>query len=244
MATKPDVSTPPRGSRAEEVRKTLEASILAGDFGLGEQLPSERQLVEQFGVSRLSVREGIQGLIGLGLVEARHGLGYFVATGIGETYRNAFAAWLTLHSDDLIDLYEVRGALTTLAARRALRSGDDAWLLHIVATHEALLEAIERDAPAQEIADLDVNFHNAIAEAGGSPLITGLLRELYERLTEPRQAIMDLPGHRERSAGEHQRIVDALRSGDPIAVADAVDAHISSVCNTIRTYAAAPDRES
>jgi GntR family transcriptional regulator, transcriptional repressor for pyruvate dehydrogenase complex len=238
MAKDFDVSTMPRGARAEEVRKRLEARILAGDFGPGDQLPSERELVEIFGVSRLSVREGIQGLIGIGLVEARHGLGYFVASDISGTYRNAFATWVTLHGDDLIDMYQVRGALTKLAAERALLSLDGDAVQPILDAHHALVEAVERDAGPQDIADLDIAFHNSIGEASGSPLIASLLRELHERLNEPRHAIMSLPGQRTRSAEEHQSIVDALQAGDVDRVARAVDAHIASVCATIREQVA------
>lgn len=238
MANDFDLSTLPRGARAEEVRKRLEASILAGDFGRGAQLPSERELVELFRVSRLSVREGIQGLIGIGLVEARHGSGYFVASDISGSYRAAFAAWLHVHGDDLIDMYQVRGALTKLAAVRALKSRDDDAVQPILAAHQALVDAVERDVGPQDIADLDIAFHNSIGQASGSPLIDSLLRELHERLNEPRHAIMSLPGQQTRSAEEHQSIVDALQAGDAGRVARAVDEHIASVCSTIREHAA------
>lgn len=231
------VATLPRGARAEEVRKRLEAAIRAGEFGLGDQLPSERQLVERYGVSRLSVREGVKGLIGMGLVEARHGAGYFVVGGISERYRDAFASWLTVHSDDLIDTYEVRGALMTLAAQRAMQRGE---LEPILAAHRTLLDAVAAGADGSEVAALDVRFHTSIAEASGSPLVTDLLRELYDRMAaEPSAAIMSLAGHPERSAREHQAIVDALLAGSPDAVARAVDEHIASVCNTIRSHVSA-----
>ena len=234
------VSTLPRGARAEEVRKRLEAAIRAGEFGLGDQLPSERQLVERFGVSRLSVREGVKGLIGMGLVEARHGAGYFVVGGISERYRDAFASWLTVHANDLIDTYEVRGALMTLAARRALRRDDPEALAPILEAHQALIDAVAAGADGSEIAALDVRFHTSIAEASGSPLVTDLLRELYDRMAaEPSAAIMGLAGHSERSAREHQAIVDAMLAGSADAVARAVDAHIASVCSTIRSHASA-----
>jgi DNA-binding FadR family transcriptional regulator len=240
MGTNQAGSTLPRGQRAEHVRKHLEAAIVAGEFGPGQQLPSERQLVEAFGVSRLSVREGIQGLIGKGLVEARHGAGYFVVAGVGEGYRDAFAAWLAVHSHDLIALLEVRGALWILAAQRALRPVPGVSLQQILDAHEAFVKAVEADAGAREVADLDVNFHNAIADAGGSPLISALLRELGDRLTEPRHDIMALPGQPQRSAREHLKIVDAFKASDPAAVAQAIDDHVQSTCRTISAQAGGP----
>lgn len=197
-------------------------------------------MVTSFGVSRLSVREGIKGLIGMGLVEARHGRGYFVVASPSETFRAAFASWLAVHSDELIDLYQVRGALTTLAAQHALRRNDPTVIQRIVDAHEAFLVAVRTNGNAQQLADLDVGFHRAIAEASGSPLITGLLNDLFDGLEEPRHSIMSLSGHPERSGGEHDAIVQALRLGDPNEVARAVDLHITSVCDRIRGYASAP----
>jgi GntR family transcriptional repressor for pyruvate dehydrogenase complex len=75
---KADLSVVPRVLRADAVLRQLEAAISLGQFRPGERLPSERELVELFGVSRLSVREGIRSLICMGLVEARQGRGYFV----------------------------------------------------------------------------------------------------------------------------------------------------------------------
>jgi GntR family transcriptional repressor for pyruvate dehydrogenase complex len=239
---KADLSAVLRISRADAVRQQLEAAISSGQFRPGERLPSERELVELFGVSRLSVREGIRSLIGMGLVEARQGRGYFVVGTIGERYRNAFAEWLTIHSGELIVMYEVRGALLALAGRYALRRGDPQAITQIVDVHRDFIEAVRRNADAQEIADLDVRFHRAMTEASGSALLADLLQELYDRLEEPRDAVMALPGHRERSAHEHEAIVTALQSGDPEAVTRAVDEHIASVCRRISTHRSASDR--
>jgi GntR family transcriptional repressor for pyruvate dehydrogenase complex len=217
----------------------LEEAIVSGRYAPGDRLPSERELVAQFGVSRLSVREGIKALIGLGLVEARHGSGYFVAGDIGGTYRTAFGRWLKNHSHELADLYEVRGALTTLAARHALKRGDGAAVEAIEQAHSAFTEAVESRRSPAELVELDVQFHREMASASGSDLITGLLDDLYANLEEPRQAIMALPGQPERSAQEHQAIVDALRSGSLDAVASAIDAHIDSICETIAMHSEA-----
>src|SRR5581483_3053175 len=230
----------PRIKRPDEVRRQLEEAIVSGRYAPGDRLPSERELVALFGVSRLSVREGIKPLIGLGLVEARHGSGYFVAGDIGGTYRSAFGRWLRNHSHELADLYEVRGALTTLAARHALRRNDGAAIEAIEAAHAAFVEAVANGSAPSELVELDVQFHREMAAASGSDLIAGLLDDLYSNLEEPRQAIMALPGQPERSAREHQAIVDSLRTGRIETVARAIDAHIESICRTIATHAEIP----
>src|ERR687885_40589 len=67
-----------RTLRSEEVRVQIEAAIRSGHFAPNERLPSERELVETFGVSRVSVREAIRSLETLGFVKVYHGRGAFV----------------------------------------------------------------------------------------------------------------------------------------------------------------------
>src|SRR5439155_19199187 len=76
-----------RTGRSEEVRLQIERAIRSGDVAPGERLPAERELVETFGVSRVSVREAIRSLEALGLVRVYQGRGAFVSdrrSGLGE----------------------------------------------------------------------------------------------------------------------------------------------------------------
>src|SRR5919109_2773175 len=76
-----------RTLRSEEVRRQIEDAIRSGHFAPHERLPSERELVETFGVSRVSVREAIRALETLGFVKVYQGRGAFVTdrrSGLGE----------------------------------------------------------------------------------------------------------------------------------------------------------------
>ncbi len=173
----------------------------------------------------------------MGLVEARHGRGYFVAERLGDSYRSAFSTWLTINLDELLDMLRVRGALTTLAGQRAIQLNNAVGIQGVADAHGSLLDAVKRGTDSSEIAELDVRFHRSIADASGSRLIANLLADLYDRLDEPRHAMMNLPGQPERSSREHKAIVDALMARDSDALARAVDEHIRSVCHTIDGYA-------
>src|SRR6266516_4420093 len=108
------LTTIKRTQRSEEVRLQIERAIRAGDFAPGERLPSERELVETFGVSRVSVREAIRSLEAQGRVKVEQGKGAFVSerrSGFGEP----MARWLEHHQDEVVELQRVRGALDGLA---------------------------------------------------------------------------------------------------------------------------------
>src|SRR5438128_5858138 len=126
------LTTIKRTQRSEEVRLQIEGAIRSGDFAPGERLPSERELVETFGVSRVSVREAIRSLEALGLVRVYQGRGAFVSdrrSGLGEP----LARWLDLHRHEVLELLAVRGALDGYAAQLAAEHFDPAKVADIVA---------------------------------------------------------------------------------------------------------------
>src|SRR5581483_5263184 len=217
-----------RTGRSEEVRLQIERAIRSGDFAPGERLPSERELVETFGVSRVSVREAIRSLEALGLVRVYQGRGAFVSdrrSGFGEP----MARWLELHRGEVLELLAVRGALDECAAAAAVENGDRAALEAVRAAHAAFAAAAEAGAPTGELVALDTDFHVAIAEAGGNRLLYDLLTDLHSYLAESRYLAFMPPDRPRRSAEEHGAIVEALLAGDAERARAATAAHIASV---------------
>jgi DNA-binding FadR family transcriptional regulator len=219
-----------RTSRSELVREQLEDAITRGDFKPGDSLPSERELVEAFGVSRVSVREAIRSLEAVGLVEVYQGRGCFVAKGPTDGYVGPFARWLEVHKDEVLDLLKVRGALDELAAESAAQRADTRSLARVRKAHEAFSRAIENpDARLEHIVDLDIEFHLAIAEASGSKLMGHLLDDLNSHLHESRKIALSPTGRPQESAAEHSLIVRALLDGKPAEARAAAARHVAAV---------------
>jgi DNA-binding FadR family transcriptional regulator len=219
-----------RTSRSELVREQLEDAITRGDFKPGDALPSERELVEAIGVSRVSVREAIRSLEAVGLVEVYQGRGCFVAKGPTDGYVGPFARWLEVHRDEVLDLLKVRGALDELAAESAAQRADKRSLARVQKAHEAFSRAIEiPDARLEHIVDLDIEFHLAIAEASGSKLMRHLLDDLNSHLHESRRIALSPKGRPHESADEHSLIVRALLDGNPAEARAAAARHVEAV---------------
>lgn len=215
--------------RAQEVRDQLVTAIQRGDYKPGDRLPSERELGEALGVSRVSVREGMRGLEAIGLIKVVHGRGAFVADGPGERYKSPFASLITIHRNEILELMRVRGALDEVAAEEAARRQDKKAIAKIERAYEKFTAAANAETPPiDELVNIDIEFHMAIAEASGSELLAGLLEELNHLFSESRHVVFTDPALVSRSAKEHTAIVEAIKSGNPKRARSAAARHIAS----------------
>lgn len=219
-----------RVSPTLQVREQLLTAIQNGDYPPGSALPSERVLCESFGVSRVSVREAVAGLEAMGLITVQHGRGAFVRDSVHDQYAGPFGLYLVQHRDELLELLRVRGALDQLAAEEAATHGTDSGIKAMLAANNAFRAAVQSEQPDfGRVAALDVAFHVAIAEAGGGRLLPALLTELNGILDESRRMTLSRPGQLERSAAQHQAIVDAITDGNASQARRAAEKHLSAI---------------
>ena len=229
-------------NRAQEVKAQLLQAIRRGDYGAGDALPSERELSEAFGVSRVSVREAIRSLEAIGMVEVFHGRGSFVARGPGDRYVGPFAEWLQVHRDAVVEMMKVRGALDELAAAEAAERRDDAAHDRLEAACEAFAAYAEGEGEDLDtLVELDIDFHVAIAKASGSALLHRLVAELNRSFVEGRKVVYAIERRPLRSAAEHRAIVAAIRRGDARAARTAAARHVSSTSHLLADVAEASE---
>lgn len=241
--TKPRADTPPgftsvtRVSSTQQVRDQLLHAIERGDYAPGSALPSERALCASFGVSRVSVREAIAGLVSTGLVRVEHGRGVFVRESAHDAYAGPFARYLEANRDELVELLKVRGALDELAAVEAIEHGDESAFSLIDDANSAFQRAAGADSTdTRRTAELDATFHMSIAHASRGKLLPRLLEELNGVMEESRIATLSRPGQLATSAREHTAIVDALNAHDTSAARRAVRAHIDNVLSWVSRF--------
>jgi DNA-binding FadR family transcriptional regulator len=225
-----------RRSRSDDVREQLQAAVEHGDFKPGDRLPSERELSDVFGVSRVSVRDAVRSLEALGVIEVRQGSGSFVALSRTDGFVAPFGRWIELHRDEVLELLAVRSALDQLAAQRAAeRVGNDDFRA-LESAHQAfVLEATNASAPLAELSELDIAFHEAVARASQSELILRLIVDLNRQLEESRRAALAAPERRTASAAQHADILAAIKLGDPEGAREAVVAHVGGVVSFLET---------
>ncbi len=216
-----------RQKLSEEVRRQLLDLINSGSVGPGEPLPSERELMERLRVGRPAIREAMQSLETIGLIEIRHGerarvvepsVGRMVDQ-VSETMKHLLA-----HSPaNLENLKEARATFEREMARIAARRRSAADL-------ERLAEIIEEQAlvasdPARFRA-LDGRFHREIAAVCGNPIFTALIDAVFRWLSDFHVDLVSVPGLEQLTLAEHREIFEALTRGDAEAASAAMADHL------------------
>ncbi len=217
-----------------QVAERLVNEILDGNFSPGSSLPSEVELVERFGVSRVVVREAIRALQVRGLVEASQGKRPTVI-GLTASMPNDFFS-MVLQADNraIFELIEVRRTLEVANARLAAeRASEDDINRMREAIHDM---AANRQHPAAFDA-ADVAFHERLAGASGNRFHRLLIEALGDLLRTSREA--SRRGHvlRGLAAAQsieiHQRILDALVRREPAAPAREMDDHLCTALSDL-----------
>ena len=211
----------------EQIVQQIEESVLKGVLKEGDQLPAERELAQQFGVSRTAVREAIKALHEKGLVDALPGRGTFVTNGDSNSMRQSLDRILKSgDSSSAANLVEFREVLEPeIAALAAARADDQA----IATMREAVtvMDNARHDADAFIEADLD--FHLSLAEAAANPFILSLIDSIVGLLREQRIKIFNVEGGPQRGQVHHKRILEAMERRDPEMARGAMRAHLEQV---------------
>ena len=185
--------------------------IESGEFRAGDKLPPERELVQLIGVSRASVRAGLQTLATVGVVDSRRGAGTFVADGPPLLDVNPLSIFTALHGVPRAELFEARRAieidLAGLAAERA--RGDE-----LAAISEEVMEMFASFDDVHRFLLHDIRFHRAVAEAARNPLLAAIMEMVADLFYDQRKKTVDRWRGAPEAAEQHRRIYQAIRAGD------------------------------
>ncbi len=201
------------------------ALISQADLGNGAKLPSERQLADLFGVSRMSVREALGALKEQGLVRASARSGTHVSQAPFADMRQDLGAIVQRSEANLMDVCALRHYLEAWSARRAAacaRPEDLADMRRIIGEMRRPIPVLRRKI------DLDFRLHLTITRATGSAValyITEVLREVYSSYFDYTLTEMFSPQRDHLLLEQHMAIVDAITAGDPERAGAAMEAH-------------------
>lgn len=215
----------------QRVAASITGAIEAGRWAPGSRLPGERDLAEEYRVSRPTIREAMIALEMKGWIEARHGSGLYVTRrDLGTDQREE-----SLNFDvGAFDLTEARILFEGEAAALAAVSTTDEQLEEL----DSILAAMAAEDSGQpSVMDADRRFHLAVASATGNAAIRSVIEYLWDlRIRSPLAANMFARAKRggiTPRVEEHRPIVAALRARDPHAARSAMRRHLRGVVDDL-----------
>ncbi|MES2989662.1 MAG: FadR/GntR family transcriptional regulator [Pseudomonadota bacterium] len=215
----------------QKVAASITEGIEAGRWSVGTRLPGERDLAEEYKVSRPTIREAMIALEMRGWIEARHGSGLYVTKRDLGTGQREDALNFDIGA---FDLTEARILFEGEAAALAAVSITDEQLAEIAAS---LQEMAADDPHEPAVMDADRRFHLAIANATGNAAIRSVIEYLWDlRVKSPLAANMFARARRGGIApriAEHSPIFEALKARDPHAARSAMQRHLRGVVDDL-----------
>ena len=196
---------------ADLVGNQLKESIFEGKYRSGQRMPSEHQLVEMFGVSRLIVREAIRDLERVGLIEVKRGPlgGAFVLPMKHDSVSRIVKDVLRLGKANVAHIMEVRLGIEPVVAGLAAERRDEEDLEMLSNS----LKTIPEDPGGDQYVAWNVSFHRLVAKASHNPMyeiLVNILMDFTEELVlsiKPRERVL-------HDTTSHPAIYEKIKQGD------------------------------
>ncbi|WP_309083001.1 GntR family transcriptional regulator [Chelativorans sp.] len=196
-------------SRAALLRDAIEEDIVTGVYKPGERL-DETSLAARYKVSRTPIREALTQLGVMGVVKI-------------QPHRGAFVNQITL--PEMIGMFEVMAELEGMCARLAARRITARQLDELVAA-QADCQAALGKGDSDDYYYANERFHLLLYAASGNSFLANMATTLHKRLKPYRRLQLRVPGRLEKSAAEHETVIQALRARDAAKAEDLIEKHI------------------
>jgi GntR family transcriptional repressor for pyruvate dehydrogenase complex len=216
-------ATPSKPSLCEDIVERIKGMIRDGRYGPGAQLPAERDLARELGVSRASVREALRTLSIMGMLETRHGSGTHVSLSSVNVLRTSFQFMLILDKPSIADLYETRELLEVHLAGRAAerRSEEDMQKIE-----QALADMSRSTGDLQAWTEANVRFHEGIATAAHSPVLDRFISCIHDGIKACIEAANGGVTDWKESLAVHIQVTEAIRRRNPADARRAMTVHM------------------
>ncbi len=211
----------------ELVFEALREAIVKGVLKPGERM-MEIQLAEEMGVSRTPVREAIRKLELEGLVAMVPRKGAYVAS---------------LSMKDIVEVFEIRGALEGLAAELAAERITEDELEELERFLVRIMESIE-SSDLTLMVEVDTDFHAQLYRASRNERLSQIINNLREQIQRFRKTSLSLPGRMRAALEEHKKIVEALSTRDSSLARRLAEEHIENAEHSLMEVIRGGDEQS
>jgi GntR family transcriptional regulator, transcriptional repressor for pyruvate dehydrogenase complex len=218
------LSRPARKVTAAELVVTrVRGLIERGEVRSGDRLPPERDLAQQLGVSRPSVRSGLKSLAAMGVVQIRQGAGTFITGGPPVLASEPLRFLAALHGFSRAQMFEARLVLEVAVAGLAAERAVPDKLMVISDETTGMFASLDQP---EVFLDHDIRFHQAVALASGNPILASVVEMVSKMFYELRHSRIHVAKDLKQAAEEHRAIYQAIRTGEPERARTAMGDHL------------------
>ncbi len=196
----------------EQVYDQMQALLIDGTWHPGDKLPSENELAETFGVSRMTVRQAMQKLKALGLIETRTGSGSYVREVNPEDSLQELIPLMYIGGPSQEHVFQFREMIDSESVRIATPLAADKDLDKLEELLQKMKKASEQD-DGKAFSSYDLKFHMSIVKMTGNPMMIKAYQILLSVLTESMNNVIEKMKYAP-ALDYHRRIIDAMREKD------------------------------
>ena len=220
----------PRVGIKTQVFAQFRDRIMDGTWPPGEKIPSEKALAEALGVSRVSIREALQMLASLGLLESRQGGGTYVCEYTGEVFLNPLLPYLALAKLDILHVLEYRKIAEKGNMALAVKRAGSAEIEEL---ERALQTMEEHKNDPRAFSEADLRFHLLVAKATGNPIVKKVNTIIGDILKVSMYGIVESLGPKD-GLHYHRKILDAMIDRDVPLAETLMEEHIERTIRRLK----------
>jgi GntR family transcriptional repressor for pyruvate dehydrogenase complex len=218
----PHIQREPR--LADKVADLLRTRIMERQLQPGDRLPTERELGDQFGVSRTVVREAVRTLAAKGLIEVRSGSGVYVSSVDQSAVRESMHMFLLATGvPSYTQIHELRRVLEVEIAALAAERASDA---DVEALDRACRDMAAAADDIEAASAADVEFHRLLAQATYNRLFIVMIDSIGDILLSIRKATLGISGRMRGGVKYHRAIYERVAAHDPEGAREAMRVHL------------------
>jgi|SRR5690625_1884972 len=194
---------------SSEIVTIIKDNLLSGALKPGDKLPTEKELMEQLGVSRTPVREAIKILEAIGVIQIKRGEGMFITSKLSNFTLNPLIFSLIMHSNNMEKLIEFRQQFEVLLMTMII-TAKDKDISNIEKSYQSQVERMKPELDSEVLVDMDLEFHYAVLESTDNPFVIEVGRTIYE-IIKPNMIHFKDSKSIERTLNTHHFYLELLR---------------------------------
>ncbi len=191
-------------------------------------MPSERTLMERFGVGRPAVRESLQSLHTMGLITISHGERSRVnELSAGTAFKQVDAIAQLLLTSEPANIEHLKEARRLLEAGIVKSAAERSTKKDIRDLRDLIAKQRDKLGDSEAFMQADIAFHKRIAETGRNPLLTAVSEAMLKWLFQYHTVLLHWSGREETTLAEHSEIVDLIEKRDVEGAVKAMEIHLN-----------------